>query len=164
MKPFSTKRLTLKQLIDIDQGRIDRSHSVEGKVVEVFNTIKEDTLLSKFLKFFGKLYFLKVLKYEVKSDSGSKYTVLLELSPNIDYNRLLENKVKVFCSCPDFMYRASYLLSKSGDLFLNKATKKHLEVALTIVPTKLLPTPCCKHIYACIDDLNTHYKKYNLTT
>lgn len=158
-----TKELTIGDLMNIDPGRIKRSELLENvKLVEVYNILREESILGKILRFF-KLktlpIFYKVVKYNVLSNSGSNYTVFIKVSPGFDVNRFYRNKVQVFCSCADFKYRAAYLLNKHDNVYLNQATKDFLGIALTTAPTRVNTTPICKHVYAAIEQFKLDYKK-----
>lgn len=156
------KKLTIKDLLDIDPGRINRSKNLKVKLVEEFNIVKEENWIGKAIRFLmGKsvLYFYRVFKYEVNSDSGNKYVVLIRVSPSFDVNKFLSNEVQVFCTCPDFKYRGAYELNKVGSLYLNNATQTHLGEALKIAPTKVVTTPLCKHLYACIIEFRKEVPK-----
>lgn len=159
------RELTIGDLMNIDDGRINRSKNLKVKLDSITNVLKEESWLDKLFKLFRrgpKYIFYKVLKYKVKSDSGNEYTVFIKVSPSFNERRFMANKVQVFCSCPDFMYRAAYELNKTGNLFLNKSTTDHLGIALTTPPTRINPTPICKHIYAVMDDFIKNYRKYGL--
>lgn len=151
---FFNKQITVKDLINIDEGRIERSGNLEKvELDDVYYFVKEETWLDKFTNFFKnkpKEIFYDVFKYKVKSDSGKEYTVFIEIPPNFDYHKFLSNRVQVFCDCPDFKFRAAYNLSKKDNVYLNDDIREHLGIALTEPPTKVIPTNICKHIYAAI--------------
>lgn len=158
-----SKELTIGDLMNIDPGRIKRSEMLEKvKLVEVYNILREESILGKILRFF-KLktlpIFYKVVKYSVLSNSGSTYIVFIKVSPGFDINRFYRNKVQVFCNCADFKYRSAYILNKHDNVYINQSTKDFLGIALTTAPTKVGTTPICKHIYAVIEQFKLDYKK-----
>lgn len=165
IKNLLNRQLTIKDLLDIDEGRIDRSKELDVKLIKIFNVVKEENWLEKFINFFKnkpKLIYYKIFKYEVSSDSGNKYTVFIKVSPSFNVNKFLSNKVQIFCTCADFMYRAAYNLNRKDNVYLNKATKAHLGDALKIAPTKVMTTPICKHIYAAMMYFRNHIRGYDL--
>lgn len=165
MKLFN-RQLTIRDLLEIDQGRVQRSQGMKVELVEQYNLLQEKSWFGKLLSLFrSKSYqeFYKVFKYHVKSPSGSTYTVFLKVSPSFSSNKFMTNKVQVFCTCADFKYRAAYDLNKYDNLFLIPATKAHLgEEPLKIAPTKVSTTPVCKHIYAVISYFRTNLKAHDL--
>lgn len=156
---------SIKDLLQLDEGRIKRSSVLKVKLVNNYSVIKQESIFSKLLNIFRnkpKSMLYKILKYEVASDSGHKYTVLLEVRPSFDPKRFLENKVRVFCSCPDFKYRVAYYLNKHDGVLLIKSTETHLGIALSEVPTRRDLTPACKHLYAVFMEFKTNYKSYGI--
>lgn len=159
------KQLSIKDLLNIDPGRIDRSNDLKVKLDDVYNIIREETWLGKLTRFFkGKSspIFYKILKYKVKSNSGNEYTTLLKVSPSFDTQKFQYNKVQLFCSCSDFKYRAAYELNKHDNLYKTKVTEDHLGIALKIAPTHVVTTPICKHLYATINYFNSHLSETGL--
>jgi len=161
--PLINRTLTIRQLNQIDAGRIDRSKDLRVKLVNSYKILQKTSFFQKILKFLGfkeTLNYYRLFKYAVKSNSGSTYTVFIQVSPGFK-QQFYDNKIKVFCSCADFMFRSAYNLNKSDNLFLNKATKIHLDKALEIAPTTVPggTTHICKHVYACLMDFR--YKVHN---
>lgn len=160
------KTLTIGELLNIDNGRVERSKNLEVKFIGVENMVRKMTWLDRLFRLFKrgpKYIFYKVVRYQVKSDSGNVYTVLFKIPPGFDINKFYTNRVEVFCTCPDFKYRAAYNLNQSNNLLLIKATREHLgDEPLTVKPTKVMTTPICKHIYACIPHLRLNLKKLDL--
>lgn len=165
MKLFN-RQLKIKDLLDIDRDRVNRSQGMKVKLVWQYNLVQDVDWLGKLLNIFRhKSYkeFYKVFKYEVKSTSGNTYTVFIKVSPSFSVNKFLNNKVQVFCTCDDFKYRAAYELNKHDNLFLIPATEEFLGYkALNIAPTKVSTTPICKHIYAVINDFKSNLKSNKL--
>lgn len=159
------KQLTIGDLLSIDDQRVDRSKKLSVDYIETINIVKSMTWIDKLKNLFKrgpKLIYYKVVRYKVKSDSGNSYTVLIKVSPNFDEMRFYKNKVEVFCTCPDFKYRAAYDLNKTDNLYKIKSTINHLGIAIEQPPTRISTTPCCKHIYACMIHLKTNLKRLNL--
>lgn len=165
MKNIFKRQLIIKDLLDIDEGRIDRSKNLKVKLEEIYNTVKEDNWFNKFINFFWnkpKLIYYKIFKYKVISDSGMKYTVFIKVSPSFEVNKFLSNKVQVFCQCHDFKFRAAYGLSKIENVYLNKTTIEHLGEALKVAPTQVTTTNICKHLYAVIVHFKNNIRNYDL--
>jgi len=160
-----TKTLTIKDLLNLDDGRIDRSKNLTVKYVGTENVLIPMRFIDKVLKIITgkvKLLYTKLVRYEVKSDSGSVYTVFIKVSPGFTIDQFYKQRVEVFCSCADFMYRAAYNLNNTNNLVKIKATTEHLGQALKIKPTKVSTTPICKHVYAVIQQFKKDYNKLNL--
>lgn len=159
------KTLTIGDLLDIDQSRIDRTKDLKVTYIGTENIIKKLSWLDKVFRLFKrgpKYIYYRIIRYKVESNSGNTYTVLIKVSPGFDERRFLSNKVQVFCTCADFKYRAAYNLNKSDNLVKVKATEDHLGIALTQKPTRVMTTPCCKHIYACLNHLRMNMKSLKL--
>jgi len=163
MSIFSRK-LTITSLLSIDEGRIERSENLDVIYNQTYFVIRTTSIYQKILNFLGiKVNLLyAIVKYRVASDSGRTYTVLLETNPQFNSSDFLANNIRVFCSCDDFKYRAAYTLGSTDNLYLNTPTKSHLGIALTTRPTRVDTTPCCKHCFAAINDLNKNFRKYKL--
>lgn len=159
--------MILKELLDIDPGRIQRSADI--KVTLVWNKM----LTTKRKGFWNKLWGLikgqpyivtNLLKFQTENKlNGSKYTCYIELKPVDNYQKLLKTKVKVFCSCNDFKYRSAYILNKDNNLFLAPVIERHLGIALTEKPKVVNPTKLCKHLFAVISYLKTNLNRIDLT-
>lgn len=102
-------------------------------------------------------YYL-IFKLLVMSESGKAHTVFIRTDPEYDTTRVLENKVQIYCDCPDFKFRSAYILNQKKALFLNDRIKLELGAALTDKPkTKTTTTTLCKHAYAGIQWLISNY-------
>lgn len=159
------RQFTIKDLIDIDTGRVERSKNLKVRLDKIFDIVKEETWFDKFISFFKnkpRLIYYKLFRFKVKSDSGSEYTVFIKVSPSFDSQKFLRNKVQVFCSCPDFKYRSAYSLNRVSNLYLNKATQLHLGEATKIAPTKIETTNICKHVYATFIYFRANLRNYGL--
>lgn len=159
------KTLRIKDLLDIDRGRVDRSQVLKVQLINIYNIVKEENWLGKILRFFKikrPLIFYKVFKYKVSSANGGTYTVLIKVSPGFDKRKFYDNKVQVFCQCADFKYRVAYELNKHDNVYLNKATINELGIALTTKPTRVQTSPLCKHLYAAILEFGKNLDKYDL--
>lgn len=160
-----TRTLTIGELINIDAGRVERAEGLQVKYIRTDNIVKKQSFFEKLVrKLFNKekLIFYKIVRYEVKSNSGNTYIVMIKVSPGFNLQNFYKNKVQVFCTCADFKYRAAYELSKSENLIEIPATKEHLGIALTQAPTKVMTTPICKHVFAVINHFKTHLKELKL--
>jgi hypothetical protein len=155
-------KYSIRDILNIDQNRINRSSELTVKLIAVYSRVQQETVWDNIKKFFNRnkstmnVYY-KILKYKVKSNSGSEYTVVIELQPSFDYNIFLTNPIKVYCNCYDFRYRSAYNLNKHNSLFLNNKVKTDLSKALLEPPRKVTTSPCCKHVYACLQDLYNNY-------
>lgn len=159
--------MILKNLLKIDEGRIDRSRDI--KVILSWTRM----LTTPRKGFWSKLWgFIKnepyiittLLKFECTNvKSGSKYNCYLEMDPVNSRSKLLQAKVKIFCSCNDFKYRSAYILNKENNLFHAPAIDKHLGIALTEAPKIVVTTNICKHLYAVINYVRNNLTTLNLT-
>lgn len=159
------RTLTAGDLMKIDQGRIERSNGLKVTMIGIQNLVKKESWIEKVFKLFKrgpKYLFYKVVRYKVISDSGNTYNVIIKLSPGANNQKLMNNKIQVYCSCADFMYRAAYGLNSTDNLVRSKSIDISLGEALTTKPVRVSPTPVCKHIYACLIDLSKNLKKYGL--
>lgn len=158
--------MILKELLDIDQGRIERSKDLSVKLEWSKMLInKRKGFISKLIGFIkGEAYITtNLLKFKViNSKSGSSYTCYVELEPKNSFDKLLKTKVKIFCSCNDFKYRAAYYLNKDNNLFKAPIIEEHLGIALTEKPRIIKPTNMCKHMYAVVDYIKSEIKNLQL--
>lgn len=156
------KKLTLGELMSIDQGRVSRASGVQPRLVKIYHEIKKESILDKFKSIFtGKnnllMYYL-IFKFEVTGKSGNTYEVFIKLSPDFSLSRWKDNTCEIYCSCKDFQFRSAYLLDKNNSLFLNDKIKIALGQALTTSPKeKTITTTLCKHAYACVQYLVKNY-------
>jgi hypothetical protein len=121
-------------------------------------------LVKLWRKLFNPVSIHQVYKYLVVSNSGAEYIVLIETEHRFNIESFKDSKVRVFCGCSDFMYRAAFNLNKFDNLYINNSTKEYLGDALITKPTKVVTTPICKHTYACLFDLRDNFNKYNKWT
>jgi hypothetical protein len=161
------KTLTIKDLLDIDQGRIDRSKNlVNIKLVKQFNIIREEPAkvwnIIKFLKKKTVKNFYTVFDYKILSDSGKKYAIFIKVAPSFKYSNFLKNKVQVACNCEDFKFRAVYELNKFQNLYRTPKLDYHFGIALTTAPTKVVTTPICKHVFLAIDQFKKDFPNLKL--
>jgi hypothetical protein len=164
MKLFN-KQLTIKDLLDIDENRIDRSKSLKVRLDQVYYITDKPDRFNQLLNYFTnkpKEIYYEIHKYKIKSDSGNEYEIFIKLSPSFSYNKFLKNRIQVFCSCHDFKYRVAYDLSQLENVYVNKDITRHLGDALKIPPTAITSTNTCKHLYAVIIYFKNNIKKYNL--
>lgn len=161
---FGLDPYSISDLMSLDDGRTSKSSSLSVNLEGVFHRVQKESIWDKIKKFFTRnkvsinLYHLDI-KYKVNCPSGSTYTVLIELNPNFNSNKFLENPIKVYCQCEDFKYRCAYDLNKRKNLLRNNKIDTSLGQALTDSPKKGFKTsPACKHVYACLLDLKKNYK------
>lgn len=163
---FSQNPLTLGELINIDQGRKDRSLDLSIRLEKVYHLVKRESLWDRIKSIFRRsktqinMYY-SVLKFSVGSPSGNTYTVLIEFQPNPDLRLVMSNKIKVYCSCPSFKFQSAYLLNKKGNLYRLSKTDTMLGQALTDSPDskKTHVSTICKHTYACIQWMNNNIEQ-----
>jgi len=157
------KTLTIRDLLDIDPGRIQKSQELLKVILEdQYNILKEENIFQRIARFLGlhkAKMFYTIYKYKVYSNSGSVYTVFIKVSPHFEEKKFLDNKIQVFCQCADFKYRVAYGLHKRDNVFINQVTKDHLGIALTTPPTRVDTSNLCKHLYAVIDEFKSQLPK-----
>jgi len=154
--------ITIGELMNVDPGRQFRAQMCSVSLQKTYHEIRNETLLERIKAFFLgnsniRAYYV-IFKLSVLSDSGSKHTVLIRVSPDFNTSRLMSNKVKIYCDCYDFKYRSAYILNDRNGLFLNDRIKINLGAALTDKPkTKTQTTYLCKHSYAALQWLVSNY-------
>ena len=157
------KQYTLGELMNVDQGRAERSKDIRVSLVKVYHELEKESIIDKFKSMFtgktGLLMYYLIFKFEATSGtSGNKHTVFIRLSPDFDLNQWQQNKVKVYCDCKDFQFRSAYMLKKNNTLFLTDRIKIALGQALTTAPKeKTKTTTLCKHVVACVQYLIKNY-------
>lgn len=163
-KIFGFEQYTISDLMSLDDGRINKSSQLDVRLDKVFHRIQKESIWSRIKNLFSRdkssinLYYIDI-RYIVKSLSGSEYIVLIEMNPSFDYNKFFSNPVKIYCQCNDFKYRCAYNLNKKGNLLRNNKIDTYLGQALTDAPKKNFKTsPACKHVYACLSDLQKNYR------
>ena len=148
--------------MNVDPGRQFRAQMCSVTLQKVYHELRKETLLEKIKSFFLgnsniKAYYI-IIKVSVLSDSGSKHTVLLRISPDFNLTRLMKNTIQLYCDCSDFKYRSAYILNARKGLLLNDRIKINLGAALTDKPkTKTQTTYLCKHSYAALQWLVSNY-------
>lgn len=157
------KRWSIKDLMDIDESRQTKAASCIVNHIDTFHEIKKETLLGKFKKFFARdkatinIYYV-VFKFSVVSDTGSVNTVYIKTQPDFNQTEFLNNKVQIYCSCKDFMYRSAWVLNQHESLYRSLDTDNKLGTALTDAPKNTTKTSIlCKHSYAALRFLATNY-------
>lgn len=158
------KALTLDDLRQIDAGRIARSEDIDIQKRERFIVNENPSVFKKLLRFITRkpvVITSCVMKYSVYNrKEKTHYEVILKCPLHIDKNSVLNQFVQIYCSCPDFKYRAAWLLNSKGNLFLNDRIRNALGIAVDTQPMKVRPTIACKHCYACIKDFVRRYEQY----
>jgi len=165
-----TKSLTLADLMEINSERVIRSKEIKITKVEQFLVTKKPSFLGSLFKKLKELFekkpyevLYKVLRYEVINTlNGDKHVCIIKVPMHVDRQKLMSQKVEVYCDCADFMYRCAWVLNDHNNLFLNDATKKKLGIAISTKPMKVKTSVACKHLYKCIEDLVDNYQDYLL--
>lgn len=157
------RRWSIKDLTDIDETRQSKAASCIVNHIETFHEIQKETLLGKFKRFFHRdratinIYYV-VFKFSVASTSGSMNTVYIRTQPDFNNTEFLNNKVQIYCSCKDFMYRSAWVLKQHESLYRSIETDAKLGSALSDAPKSTTKTSIlCKHAYAALRYLATNY-------
>ena len=158
---FTGNQYTIGDLMNIDAGRQERAGSCQVKLLKTYHELKKESVLDKFRSFFGqpvlKMYYI-IFKFEVVSNTGNSHNVIIKVNPDFNLNDWENNKVKVYCSCPDFKYRSAYLLEKHDSLFSNDKIKIALSESMLNAPkSKTKTTLLCKHSFAALNWLIHNY-------
>lgn len=154
---FSQSPLTLRDLVNVDSGRVERSQLLSVNLDKVYYRVKKESLWDKIRSLFKRnntsinMYYV-ILKFSVFSPSGNTYNVIIEFQPNPNLNNLFNNRVRVYCDCPSFKFQSAYLLNKKGSLFRSSKTDVKLGQAITDAPDprRTKTSTICKHTLACI--------------
>ena len=148
--------------MDIDYGRQERAQSCSVELEGTYHQLQMETLADKLRSFFtGKThllgYFL-ILKLKVTSPGKEPKTVFIKINPDFDLDKWENNRIKIYCDCPDFKYRSAYILNERKSLFLNDKVKNELGSSLTDPPKKGAKTSLlCKHAFAAVQWLVSNY-------
>ena len=130
------KYWTIKDLMNIDQGRQTKSLSCKVSLVKTYHELKKETILEKFKKFFTR-----------------RKDVM-----NVYYIEFLNNRVQIYCSCKDFMYRSAWVLDQHNSLFRSQKTDMALGTSIQDAPKEKTKTSTlCKHSYAALMYLANNY-------
>lgn len=154
---------TIGELMNIDSGRQQKAAGCIPEFIKTYHELKPETLFDKFRSLFApgratvNSYYL-IFKFIVTSETGSKQEVLIRTNPDFDLTKWQSNKVKIYCSCPDFKYRSAYILDKRGSLFKNDRINVSLGAATSISPKKLQTTLLCKHAFSALQWLVQNYQ------
>ena len=158
-----TKTWNLGDLINIDTGRQSRASSCSVVLTNTFHEITTESMLEKFKKFFlrnkeqMKVYYV-IFKFTVYSDTGNSYTVYIRTNPDYNMTEYMNNRIEVYCSCPDFMYRSAFILNNHKALFRSNSTDSSLGTSIIDPPkAKTKTTTLCKHSYAAVMYLVNNY-------
>lgn len=159
---FFRGQYSIGELMNVDPARQQKSQGCGVNLVKIYHELKDESLLDKFKSFFlgksvVKAYYV-VFRLEVISDTGSKHTVFIRTEPDFNLSAYTNNKIKIFCDCYDFKYRAAYHLNKRGSLFLTDKTSVQLGPAITQSPKTQSSTPLCKHAFAALSWLAQNYQ------
>lgn len=142
----------LEDLLNIDKGRLARAADIDVELSSSTLVLTEAS--NKIVRWFRKLFKMpKIARFVhvftcTNRTNGNVNKVVLEVPPVANINELLHSKVRLYCSCGDFMFRSAYYLNKTGNLFLNSTTTARLGEAISTQPTKVSTVKSCKHIAA----------------
>lgn len=153
---------TMGELMNIDSGRQERAGMCSVTLERTYHEIKKETVLDKFRSaLLGKTLvntYYVIFKFKVTSGSGKSYTVIIKTSPDFDLQNWTDNKVQIYCNCPDFKYRSAYTLGRRNSLFLSDKIKTSLGEALSEAPkSKTKTSLLCKHSFAALQWLVSNY-------
>lgn len=154
--------MTIGELLNIDEVRQAKAYGCSVQLVGTYHELKREGIIDKFKSFFlGKpnlLMYYIIFKLKVTSESGHQHTVILRLDPDFDLTKMMSNRIQVFCTCPDFMYRSAWSLNRKKALFTNDRVKLELGEALSTAPkAKAKLSIICKHTFAAINWLLNNY-------
>lgn len=157
------KYWTIKDLMNIDQGRQTKSLSCKVSLVKTYHELKKETILERFKKFFTRrkdvmnVYYI-IFKFSVLSDSGNTSTIFIRTQPDYNNIEFLNNRVQIYCSCKDFMYRSAWVLDQHNSLFRSQKTDMALGTSIQDAPKEKTKTSTlCKHSYAALMYLANNY-------
>lgn len=158
--------LVLADLMNIDEGRINRSAHILITKKQKFIVEEDPSRFRKLLRFVtGKPVKINsvVMKYHVRNVvKRTEYDVFIKCGLHNNEKEALNQHVFLFCYCKDFFYRSVWTLNKKNALFRNAKIDALCATPLTVAPTKVIPTLACKHCYKCMCDFVRHYKEYVL--
>lgn len=155
------KPYTLGELMNIDQGRQQRSQYCNVQLSETFHELKKEGLLDKFRsRLLGQpsipAYYI-IFKFLVSSGPGHEHTVFIRVAPDFDLQNYTNSRVQIYCSCEDFKYRSAYMLERRGSLFSNNRIDLDLGPAKTDAPRRQ-GSLLCKHAYAAVNYFINNYQ------
>lgn len=153
---------SIGELMNIDSGRQERAGACSVNLVKIFHEIKRESLLDKFRSIFlGKTLvptYYVIFKLKVTSGSGKSYDVIIKTNPDFNLNNMINNKVQIYCNCPDFKYRSAYILNSRKSLFLTDKIRTQLGESITEAPkSKTKTSLLCKHSFAALLWLVNNY-------
>lgn len=154
--------MTIGELMSIDEVRQAKAYGCSVSLDSTYHELKREGVIDKFKRFFlGKpnlLMYYIIFKLKVTSEKGHVHTVLIRLDPDFDLTKIMSNRIQVYCTCPDFMYRSAWSLNRKKALFLNDRTRLELGEALSTAPkSKTRLSIICKHTFAAINWVLNNY-------
>ena len=151
---------TLSELLQTDEGRLERAAGCSVELVDTFHEVRKATLPERLKeRFLGKKLinsYNLIFKFRVTSDTGRSHIVFVKTEPDFNANGA-GSKCQVYCDCKDFMYRSAYELNRRHSLFLNDKTNAALGTAITTAPKRQTGSLLCKHAYAALQWLLDNY-------
>lgn len=159
--------MKVKDILDIDEGRLSRAKDIQVTLLKTYPLYSEPS--NKIIKWLRRLFqrpYIITYAYlfqTVNVKSSSTYKVIIEIGPQNDYRRVLNSEAKIYCQCADFKFRSAWVLNHTDNLFLNKNIETELSVALDQKPTNMNnTTTSCKHIVAAFGYIKRNFKDLNL--
>lgn len=154
--------MTIGELMNIDEVRQEKGLGCSVKLEKTYFEVKRESILDKFRKFFlGKPSLpicYVIFKLRVTSENGHHHTVIIRTDPDFDMTHYTSNRIQVYCTCPDFMYRSAWSLNRKKALFLNDRVRLELAEAISNAPkAKTRLSICCKHVFAGINWVINNY-------
>lgn len=104
----------------------------------------------------------QLYRYEVND-----YVTFIETKHLNTWDSFMKSDIRLFCTCPDFLYRCSKFRASDGSLYLNKNIRKEffsksdLKIDLKKLDYEWKSDPddigVCKHCASAFDDLRVNF-------
>ena len=154
---------TIQDLLAVEANRVQKSAGCSVSFVNCYREIVQESILEKFKRFFTRKkdamnVFYVTFKFEVISDTGHKYPVLIRTMADPNASEYMKNKIQIYCGCNDFKYRSAWVLNNHGALFVTVKSKAKLGAGLTDSPSNKTKTSVlCKHAYSAVNFFMNNY-------
>lgn len=155
---------TIQDLMNVEAGRAQRASGCMVNFETIYHELKQETILEKFKRFFTRrkdqmnVYYV-IFKFKVTSDTGNTYNVFIRTLADPMNSEYMNNRVQIYCGCPDFMYRSAWSLNNHNALFRTSKINSLLGAAIQDAPSgKAKPSVLCKHAYAALNFFVSNYK------